>query len=249
MKYDCHVEISDFVDASGIYGRGRAILCAEKLSDYLISRQLRPVLILSKQFCNIDSYISSILAELEPSCRVVASVAAFTDKAEIVELHRVGVRGVCVKFERSEMPVFLDRIRAIDQVIPSAWHMEIIAPWSQVIHFGASLARIRRSFVVHCYLINFVNPGVVDLDRLRWWSGMGNLYVKFLGEFPKLLDESFNNICQILELINISRDRVVWGSCWPVALNASELLSDNRFAAISGYERDFELNARELYDF
>lgn len=78
---------------------------------------------------------------------------------------------------------------------------------------------------------------------------MGNLYIKLLGEFPKLLPGISGNTCQILKFIDVARDRIIWGSCWPVIPVMDELLKNTRFDAVARYARDFEINAHELYKF
>lgn len=124
MKYYCHVEIFDFVDATNIYGRHRVILCIDRLKRYLVSQELKPILVFSRQCININHHISDILAELDPGSRAVTFITAYSARGEIEELHKAGVRGASMAFDKSEVSTMLDRIYAIDQAIPSTWHVE-----------------------------------------------------------------------------------------------------------------------------
>lgn len=249
MRYDCHVEVFDPVVESSSHGQCGASQSVRKLKNYLVSQKLRPVLVQPRQYGDVHRCLINAIAALGTDARAVAALTTFSRAKEIDELDRVGVRGTRLTVESIDIPSLLDQIYAIDQTIPSTWHIELLAPWRRVIGLGASLAQINRNFVVHCHLTDFNLQEGADLDRLWWWNDMGNLYIKLLGEFPQGELIAGRGVFALSRLMERASDRTIWGSGWPSVPLMHESMESLRFDGISLYSREFETNARDLYKF
>jgi predicted TIM-barrel fold metal-dependent hydrolase len=219
----------------------------KQLKEHVASRRLRAVLVQPVQYGGAHRCLIHALSALDRRTRAVASVTPYCGSSEIEELDRHGACGTRFMVGKHDIDSVQDQIEEIHRVIPATWHVELLGPWGRISKLGASLARVNRNFVIYCRPSDFAAAAMADLERIVWWSAMGNLYLKLVGEFPKIANDAPDGAYAMARFIEEARDRIIWGSGWPESLSKSKAAPS--ITGIARYTRDFESNARDLYKF
>jgi 2-pyrone-4,6-dicarboxylate lactonase len=169
-----------------------------------------------------NSCLLSALKELGSTARGVAVVSEHTSSEEMVELQEAGVRGarlnlVVDSFE--EPSLALNKLIAIEENIPSDWHVQLHVSQSVLGALASHISQSNRIYVLdHMGL-----PDVASGHKANNWLQLielmksSRLYIKvsapyLFSRIPTLYTdvEPF-----VQSLINTRSDRVLWGSNWP----------------------------------
>ncbi len=247
MRYDCHVEVLGSTAVSSIYERHCETAYVKQLKNHVTSRRVRAVLVQPVEYGGAHRCLISALSALDRRTRAVASVTQYSSGREIEELESHGACGTRYVVGGHDLDGLQDQIAELHRAIPATWHVELLGPWSRVSKLGASLARVDRNFVIYGRPSDFDTAAVADLERIEWWSAMGNLYVKLVGEFPKIPGDASAGADAMARFMEGARDRILWGSGWPASLEKGQAAPS--VTGIARYGRDFENNARDLYKF
>jgi predicted TIM-barrel fold metal-dependent hydrolase len=247
VRYDCHVEVLGSTALSSMYERHCETSYVKQLKNHVASRRVRAVLVQPVEYGGAHRCLINALSALDRRTRAVASVTQYSSRSEIDELESHGACGTRFVVGRHDLDSLQDQIAELHRAIPATWHVELLGPLSRVSKLGASLARVDRNFVIYGRQCDFDVAAMVDLERLSWWSAMGNLYVKLVGEFPKISGEASAGVHAMAQFIETARDRMIWGSGWPASLAKGKAAPT--VSAIARYARDFENNACDLYKF
>ena len=247
MRYDCHVEVLSSTAVSSMYERHCETSYVKELKNHVASRRVRAVLVQPVENGGAHRCLINALSALNRRTRAVASVTQYSSRSEIEELDGHGACGTRFVVGRHDLDSLQDQIAEVHRAMPAGWHIELLGPWSRVSKLGASLARVDRNFVIYGRPSDFEVATMVDLERIGWWSAMGNLYIKLLGEFPKVAGDASAGAHAMARFIEAACDRIIWGSGWPASLANGKAAPT--VSGIARYARDFEKNACDLYKF
>jgi len=204
-RVDCHVEVLDAGrwPTPGVCDM-RATTC--DLRSYMEQGPHDAVVIVqSEAYASAHQCFLDALQQFEDEARGVAVVAPYTPDGDIERFDRAGVRGARVSIEHAGCRKrSLERISAVHDLLPIWWHIEVACSMEDAGFLSSVLAQLGRPFVLP--VGSSIPPREVTQDRIRWWLGMGNLYLKVLtAAMPPWIEQLYPE----------ASDRLLKGSGWP----------------------------------
>lgn len=162
------------------------------------------------------------LARLGPGrARGVATVAATTTTAEIVDLDRAGVRGARLNLEvrrDRDTGAAAGALREVAARIPATWHIHVNAALPTLAGLADTLAALPAPVVLDHFAHIEAGDGVSQpgigpvLDLLR----SGKAVVKLSAPYQVSRRPGYGDVAPIARaLVATAPGRVMWGSDWP----------------------------------
>lgn len=225
----------------------------------------RSVIVTPSTYGTDNGAMLASLAELGPTGRGVAVIAADTDHASLQRMHLAGVRGVRINLSLSRT-LEPDAIRPIAQrIAPLGWHLQLLMPTTLLVelapvlrtlpvdlvfdHFGRIAPANFAAEPAHALLLEILAGG------RAWVKLSGGCIVSPLGTVE---DAALDALAR--SFIHAAPDRVLWGSDWPHATSSAgkqpfpdDARQVDRLAAWAGDARTLHnilvANPERLYGF
>mmetsp|Transcript_72457 Transcript_72457/g.200935 ORF Transcript_72457/g.200935 Transcript_72457/m.200935 type:complete len:313 (-) Transcript_72457:158-1096(-) len=166
--------------------------------------------------CMLDAMATSTMP-----CRGVAVIKPDTPRETLAAMHSVGVRGVRLNFNSSNIGRSLEELLAetATQVAPLGWHVQVFAALETLVGAADAIRASPVPIVIdHMGLATAAaganQPG---FDVLLKLLADGSCWVKLSGAYRIADDElDFSSSIAIArKLVEANPRRVVWGSDWP----------------------------------
>jgi len=161
------------------------------------------------------------LTQLDGRARGVASIGPDISDADLLALHRAGMRAVRINAKSiglSDPTLIRDHVAGIaERIAPYGWHIQMYVTLAVV----TALAEVIRSAPCPVVLDHMggarVGHSDGDLSALYALLQDGNCWIKLSGAYRvSAQSHGYNDTLPIAKaLLNANPDNVVWGSDWP----------------------------------
>ncbi len=220
---DCHVHVLDPVrfpfQPKRRYTPGPAMLAQlQTMHDELGIG--RVVVVQNSVYGTDNSCLVDTLTQLGPVSRGVAAIGPSTTSQDIASLDRSGVRGVRINLAVSNIndPTMALQALAVEERIPSTWHVHINAELSALAAVAGRLGQMRSQPIVdhfaHATAAKGVNqPGLPDIIALMRAK---KVVVKISAPYQISQMPKYEDVLVIARyFVEAAPDQVIWGSDWP----------------------------------